>query len=485
MKISQKQAQIAAAIKGRQAKQIFLFGALGTSKTFGAAVAMLSVAVKYPDSLIIVARLHLTELRRGTLLSFQEAAEEMNLTPHVKENKSTITWDIELEQADGTIKHSYVMFLELNHLTDRQFSKIKSINATCAMIDEADGVLHDAHIALFSRTGRRNRNGAPRFILDTCNPNDAWIKDVVYDHWHDPDEHGALDPDMLAIEFETKDSFLEDEYYDAFAGMPDQWKKRYLWNDWNFGDDEASLFKYRHMDGAHVPTIESATRYIGYDVARSGQDRSVLAMWEGTTLVDIKITKDKLEAVDTSVQADMLHDYATENHVGYQNVSVDAVGIGVGVVDAAKANHQMYVHEFVSGAASTEMITVKTKDNHGKVKLVKIPKYNNKRSEVAFLLAKDLEEGRAHFYDGCPFLAEFKKEATMHNYEVKDRISQLEPKEKVKARLGASPDLFDAVLMGYERVLRGTKRKGGIVPSVGGNYSALYKRRPGSDLMSV
>src|SRR5215207_2523921 len=44
MVVSQKQARIAEVIRGRVAKQIFLIGSLGTSKTYGAAHAMLSVA---------------------------------------------------------------------------------------------------------------------------------------------------------------------------------------------------------------------------------------------------------------------------------------------------------------------------------------------------------------------------------------------------------------------------------------------------------
>src|SRR3954454_19371697 len=95
------------------------------------------------------------------------------------ENRQELTWTF--------VNGSIIMFLELDHTKDRQFNKIKSINATCAMIDEADGVIEDAHIALFSRVGRRNKNGAPAFILDTCNPNEAWIKERAYNPWHEPE----------------------------------------------------------------------------------------------------------------------------------------------------------------------------------------------------------------------------------------------------------------------------------------------------------
>lgn len=472
MKISYKQSLIAQTIRERKAKQIYLIGALGTSKTFGAAVAMLSVAVKYPDSLILVARKNRTELKRGTLLSFREAAQEMGLT-EIKENDADLTWDISIKQADGTIKHSLIMFLELDHTKDRQFSKIKSINATCAMIDEADGVIYDAHIALFSRTGRRNRNGCPRFILNTCNPNEAWVKSEVYDHWHDPEEHGPLPDDVAVIEFEVADSFLGADYYDPFVNMPRTWKERYLYNNWNYGDDDASLFKYRHMDRQHVDTYSPALRYVGYDVARGGKDRSVLAMFEGNTLIDIRITKDRDEIIDTADQAKLLHDFATENLVGYENIGVDAIGLGVGVVDHAKTLG-MYVHEFVSGASSTETVYSRDKKDES----TEMVRYSNKRSEMAYKLAMALENGEIFFYSGCPFLSDFKKEATMHNYQIKDKMLALEPKEDVKKRLGHSPDIFDAVIMAFERYLNGNGSST-ILPATTSTRGDIYQ--PNSD----
>ncbi len=461
MVISSKQASIAQTIKEREKKQIFLIGALGTSKTFGFAMAFISIAINYPGSVIPIARKNRTELKRGTLLSFHEAAEKMNFTDF-EENRQDLVWNF----SNG----SMIMFLELDHTKDPQFSKIKSINATCAGIDEADSVIREAHIALFSRTGRRNENGAPDFILDTCNPNEAWIKDTVYNPWSNPEQYGELPQDVSVIEFETKDSFLGKDYYTRFDNMPLAWRKRYLYNDWNYGDDDTSLYKYRHMDRQTVDTFEPANRYVGDDVARTGRDRSVIAMWEGFTLVDIKIVKDSEEQMDTADQAVILKEYAEENRVGYEHISVDAVGIGVGVVDHAK-KLGLYVHEFMSGAASTSTVTTKNKDG----KLVESATYNNLRSEIAHKLARDLEEGVAFFYSGCPFLSELKKEATMHNYEIKDKQLALESKDKVKERLGHSPDLFDAVLMGYERVLA-ANRGGAALPVSGGSRSKIYGR---------
>jgi phage terminase large subunit len=460
--ISSKQSKIPENIKAGK-RQIFLIGSLGTSKTFGAAVAILSVAIKYPGSVIPVARKNLTELKRGTLLSFHEAAQEMGLTQY-RENRQEMTWTFE----NGSI----IMFLELDHTKDPQFSKIKSINATCAMIDESDGVIEGAYIALYSRTGRHNKNGAPAFILTTCNPNESWVKLRAYNPFKKPKEYGKLPADTAVVEFEPKDSFLGSDYYDRFEDMPLPWKKRYLWNDWDYGDDDNSVFKYRFMDRCHVEKYAPALRFTGNDVARTGRDRSVIAMWEGNCLVDIKITKDTDEQVDTADQADMLYQYNTDNVVGAERSIVDGIGVGVGVIDGCrKLGHA--VKSFVAGAKSTKMTTVREKSVNGTVRVIQIPLYNNLRSEAAFVLANDIEKGLVQFYDGCPLLSDFKKEATMHNFEIRDRQMILESKDKVKERLGHSPDLFDAVVMSYWLQKKQGQADTAII-STGGDYDDLY-----------
>ena len=51
--------------------------------------------------------------------------------------------------------------------------------ATAAGVDEADDVEEDSCDMMYSRTGRKNENGAPRIMLYCCNPNDRWIKQKV------------------------------------------------------------------------------------------------------------------------------------------------------------------------------------------------------------------------------------------------------------------------------------------------------------------
>lgn len=416
--ISQKQNQIAQAIKSRKKKVIILTGPLGTSKTFGGAVMLISLAKQYPGSVIGVGRKNTTEMKRGTMMSFNEAAKKMGITAY-SENKLDMRWTIH----NGDQDDSVILFFEIDQSKDREFSKIKSMNLTCAMIDEVDAVKKEGFLAVYGRVGRANDNGAPDFMILCCNPNETWLKEDYYDR------KDSLPEEVEFIEFDMNDSFLDKSYYDKFNSAPNNWKQRYLYNNWSYADDDSSLFKYKYMDRAHVNVLGDGTKYAGLDVARFGQDRSVASLWQGKQLVDITILKEKDEKISNIELARKYRAYCIQNQVGYEHATVDGVGNGSGVIDWLH-EEQFYVKEFLAGAAATG-------------------NYNNLRSEATHQLALGFERGEIKLFDSCPYLTELKKELTMQSYEVKDKVLQLEPKEKIKERLGLSPDIADAVIMAY------------------------------------
>ncbi len=416
MQISIKQNNLAQAIKGKEKKIIVLAGALGTSKTFGAAVMLISLAKQYPGSTIGIGRKNTTEMKRGTMMSFDEAAQKMNVTDY-RENRQDMTWKF----PNG----SKFIFFEIDRSHDRDFSKIKSMNLTCAFIDEADAVQKEGFLSTYGRVGRANENGAPDFIILACNPNEAWIKEDYYDKY----KAGTLPANVAFIEFEMTDSFLDKSYYEKFMDSPHNWKQRYLFNNWNYGDDDNSLFKYSYLDRSHITVLEDGTRYSALDVARYGTDRSVAATWQGKQLIDITIIKDKDQKISNVQLANQYRDYMLNNQVGYENACVDAVGNGSGVVDYLH-DKGIYVKEFLAGSRAEG-------------------NYNNKRSETTHLLAQDFEKGEAKMLDSCPYLGDLKKEMTMQTYSIIDKQLIVESKDKIKQRLGMSPDIFDAVMMAY------------------------------------
>jgi hypothetical protein len=275
------------------------------------------------------------------------------------------------------------------------------------------------------------------------NPNAGWAKELYYDRWR----AGTLPPNVRVIEFDLSDSWLSQRDIEALKTNPDWWTQRYLYNNWNFSDESSSLFKSRFWAASLTDEIDgTAVKAVGYDVARSGTDRSVRSLVAGTTIADILIVKDKKDQIDTSVQADILIEDAGEFEYGLQNMAVDAVGLGVGVVDAL-SKQGYYVREYMSGAKPDP--DVRLSDG-----IVLPVNFDNLRSQMIYLYARGVELGIIKHYKGCPYLRELQKEAMVHNYEITDKVLKVESKDKIKKRLGSSPDLLDAVIMALYVALR-------------------------------
>lgn len=420
--LKKKQRQVIEAVNDPTVHTIVLIGSVGTGKTDVAAHASISIAYAFPKTYWPVIRQNLSTAKRSVIPSYLDVLERMELYEGEDFTYNKQDFTITLHKTN-----SIVGFVEADVTKDRQGRKLKGMNATGNHIDEADEIDQIMFITATSRRGRRNTKGQPSLSIITMNPNDGYLKKLYYDPW----KAGTLPPGVRVIEFTIEDSWQSAEDIALMMMNPKPWVERYINNNWSYSDDDNSLFKYRYFDMAITSHLkDTEKRFIGYDVARNGPDRSVLAQWNGRTLVDIRIVKDHDEQMTTDDQAMDLIKYMTQNAVVAENVSVDAVGIGVGVIDHMKSKG-IIVRSFVSGAKAT------------------VDSYDNLRSQVIFELAQGLERGTIKIYEGCPFRNELISEAMAHTHKVNDKKLSVESKDKVKERTGSlSPDIMDAVVMG-------------------------------------
>ncbi|MFA9227980.1 MAG: hypothetical protein ACEQR7_06065 [Agathobacter rectalis] len=415
---------------------IVLIGSIGTGKTDVAAHIGISLAYQFPKTYFTVFRQNISTAKRSIIPSYLNMLDLMNFEEDVDYRYNKQDFEI-------TFPHnqSKIGFVEADVTKDRQGRKIKGINATANHIDEGDELDETMFITATSRRGRRNTNGQPSISIITMNPNDSHLKAKYYDPWKNPKEYGPLPIGVAVIEFTIEDSWQTKEDIAAMMTNPMPWVERYIKNNWNYKDDIDSLFKYRFFDAALTKDVTSQDKNtIGYDVARSGTDRSVIALWWGKVLMDIVIIKDKRDQMKTDDQALELIKYMTQNAVVAENVAVDAVGLGVGVIDHMHSKG-IIVKEFVSGASPYMSEADKRKG---------IPsRYDNLRSQVIYEFSQGLEKGIYKIYESCPFRKELISEAMLHNHETTDKKLNVESKEKIKERTGGmSPDIFDAVVMG-------------------------------------
>ncbi len=159
---------------------------------------------------------------------------------------------------------------------------------------------------------------------------------------------------------------------------------------------------------------------LGVDVARHGDDRSVIFPRQGLVMFKPKVVRIPNTQELAGLVAQCIRKFQPDA------VFVDATGgWGWGVIDALNAWGYAVTPVEFSGKASNRQ-------------------YFNKRAEMAFEFANWVKGG------GClPDLPELTEEATAITYAFSKDQLQIAPKDEIKEELGRSPDLFDGGMLNF------------------------------------
>jgi hypothetical protein len=183
----------------------------------------------------------------------------------------------------------------------------------------------------------------------------------------------------------------------------------------------------------------------GLDVARFGDDSSVLAARRGKVFAPFE----RWQGLDGQQLAGKVREYLLAARIGDERprVKVDVIGVGASAYDHLAACRELDVIAVnVSERATDE------------------ERFANRRAEAAFALRDLLADGGAfpHNHEWV----EGELVAVRYQFDGRGRY-QLEPKDKTKARIGRSPDGFDAAaLSAYE----------GVVAADAGGWLAMFEQ---------
>lgn len=169
-----------------------------------------------------------------------------------------------------------------------------------------------------------------------------------------------------------------------------------------------------------ITDYEFAQKRMGVDVARFGDDRTVIFPRQG--LVAFKPVE--MRAARTNEIAARLMKEKASWGSEFDMVD-DTGGYGAGVIDSLIAAGQSPLPVNFSGKSTD-------------------PRYFNKRSEMWFEMAEWVRRGGA-----LPDIPELVKELTAPTYCIQGGKFRLEEKEQIKKRLGFSPDYADALAMTF------------------------------------
>ena len=299
-------------------------------------------------------------------------------------------------------------------------SKFSSAEFAVVFIDQAEECDRDKIAVLMSRF-RLQINGVPLpyKALFTANPANCFLKDEFV---------LGNDPKKVFIPALPRENPYLPETY--MASLKDAFKHRpelllaYLEGSWDSLEGADIIIKdtwVREAADVHITYVGRAKKVFGVDVARYGDDRTVIYYLEGTDIKDEMIFGQK----DTMYTAGKVHIWAQEKKPDL--IGVDVIGLGAGVVDRLRE----------MGDKVLEVNSSEKPHNE--------EKFRNLRAEMWWSVGRRFAEKDIRLTWTDP---ELRRELGSVSYQIKDGKLKAEPKEDIKKRLMRSPDKADAYIIG-------------------------------------
>ncbi|MEQ9091798.1 MAG: phage terminase large subunit [Balneola sp.] len=397
-------------------------GSKGSGKSYLGISAIFSDALMYPQTHYFIARKQLNDLRKHTIPSINEVFTSWNLTDsYYKYNGQDNYYTL----YNGSI----VYMLDAKYVpSDPEYQRFGSMQMTRGMIEEAGEFERDAKNNLLASVGRWKNDvyGINGKIIQTCNP----AKNYLYTDYYLKDKNGTLPKEKRFIQaFPQDNKKLPDGYLEQLErNLSQSQKERLLYGNWEYSDDPEQLIQYQWLVDCMSTEFIDGMSSLGADVARFGDDSTVLLGGKGNR-VDYIIKRENNDTVETAKDIMFL---MNEKSISAERVGVDVVGLGAGTVDRL-AEDYVYVRSLSGGQKAEEDPET-------------IYEFNNLRSQMYWQAREDIKNGKLCFGDLEPNDRDkIFDDLTSVRYSFQGmKKIVIESKDDIKKRLGRSPDYGDA-----------------------------------------
>ena len=411
---------------------IVLFGgSAGGGKSWLGCLWITTLCLQYPGTRYLIGRTVLQQLKLTTLNTLFDLLSILNL-------KSGQHYNFNGQSNVITFYNgSEIILKDLAYQpSDPNFDSLGSLELTGAFIDEAAQINNLAYSIIKSRIRYKlNEFKLIPKVLMTCNPSNNWLKKDFYIPW----KENKLDPNKQFIPSLPMDNpHLPSTYIEMLKELPPQQRKRLLEGDWNYLDESDSIFKFDDITLSLFRLIPNnqEKKYMTVDVARFGDDRSVLMIWVGLVVVECRVYR-KLSTTELSREIqDLMRSYKIPNN----QVIVDSDGVGGGVADQIRGVN------FVNNA----------KPLHGE-------NFQNLKTQCYIKLSESFKEGSISInITDQEMVDELTQELLVVKLKDLDKDTKISilSKDEVKRMLGKSPDLSDALMMRMYFELKNNKTTG-------------------------
>lgn len=373
----------------------------------------------------MIGRAVLKILKQTTLNTFFIVAKDFGLKANTHFNYN---------QQDGLIKFwngSEILLKDLAHMpSDPEFQELGSLEITDAFIDEAAEITQKCFNIVNSRIRYKldEFELVPKLLL-TCNPSKNWL----YHEFYKKHKQGELDDTRAFVQSLVHDNPHISRHYITNLKKLDKVSYLRLYKgDWEYSDDDMNLCEYDAILDMYTNTLsDQHGKYITCDAARLGKDKTVIMVWHGFVVKQIKVipkcTNDQLEQEIIKLK--------NKYNVPMSHIAVDEVGLGAGIVDHLKCKG------FVAGASPIQP-RISKKDPLKKVQ------YANLKTQCFFLLADAINKREIAVENSTPEI----RQALTQELELlkqvdadKDGKLKMTSKDDIKNIIGRSPDYSDCL----------------------------------------
>lgn len=425
-------------------------GSAGGGKSWLGCVWITTVCLQYPGVRTLIGRSVLQQLKLTTLNTLFDVLTMMSLksgehfTYNGQSNVITFSNGSEIILKDLAFQPS-----------DPNYDSLGSMEISACFIDEATQITSLCYSILKSRIRYKlNEYKLIPKVLMTCNPSNNWIKKDFYL----PFVNETLPNNMAFVPALPLDNpHLPPSYIEMLRELPPQQRKRLLEGDWNYMDDTDSLFNFDYISNSiflQTPNPQDK-KYMSVDVARFGDDRSVVMVWVGLVVVECLVYS-KLSTTELSSEIRSL----IEKHgIHPSNIIVDSDGVGGGVADQIRGTN------FVNNSSPLHKLN-----------------FSNLKSQCYVKLSDLFREGKLSLNILDPTtIDQLTQELLAIKLKDTDKDNKVavQSKDEMKRILGKSPDLSDAMMMRMYWELKNIKASGRYAIGVvgGSNYTSINNIR--------
>ena len=405
------------------------WGWAGSGKSFLWAIWLWRMCNEYEWVRYALVRDTIKNIKQTTVISLEKFYNICNVPENMRGRLNNVSNVITFPNGSTILLREWCYLPQ-----DPLYNRFGSLELTWAFVEESAECPLEWIEILQTRVWRyKNKEyGILGKVLETFNPNPWHVYERYYLGKHKDGDRAIYIP---ALVFDNP--FIDPQYIDNLKRSSPAIRNRLLYGKRDFSDSWWLLFKQGDIDKLKTNESKWDNYFLICDVARFWKDTTRISLWRGNTRVRVwTYAKSSVEEVKTAILL-----IQAQYEIESRNIVIDADGVGWWVVDWIP-----YSTGFIN---NSKPIETGAKQN-----------YANLKSQCAFLLQEKVQKGeiaikREHLdaEKDWEILTQEMQNVYIDEKSI-DGKTKIEPKEKMKERIGRSPDLLDTMIMRMYPYLR-------------------------------